>query len=102
MFFGGKTKRVVNFSKELADELYSAFPPAAVEKYRAGDRKAQRQFERAMDNAAVSLAQFRATHRLGIFTKAKFHQVFMERLHELGYEKAFAEEVNHYIMVKTP
>jgi hypothetical protein len=104
MFIFGKKKRMlVEFSNQLAEELYSRVPPKIVEDHMSGKSKsATKQFTRAMDDTVMRVAQFKANNRPGIYGKAKLHQVFAERLSELGYSQDVSKEINHYILIKTP
>lgn len=101
--FGKKNKLLKNFSRVTADTLYSNAPPPLVEKHRTGkDRKATKQFQAAVEDSLMRVAQFKATEKPGIYGKAKLHFVFAERLKELGYPPEIADEINTYIMTKTP
>jgi hypothetical protein len=50
----------------------------------------------------LRIAQFKATEKPGIYGKAKIHQNFAARLKELGYPHDLADEINSYILTKTP
>jgi hypothetical protein len=104
MFLFGKKKRLlIEFASQLAEGFYNRVPQKTLQIYMSGKSKsANKQFGRAMDDAVRQVAQFKAKNRPGVYGKAKLHQVFAERLMELGYPKEVAEEINHSILIKTP
>lgn len=108
LFFWRKNKHIDVFAGSLANELYSAVQPEQMKKYlrlEKGDKKAQkeiRKIESQFNNAIKLVQQFRATHSLGVYGKARLHLKFIERLEELGYDKNSAKKVNEIILLKTP
>jgi hypothetical protein len=104
MFWRGtKKKLLIEFSNQVADELFSMVPPGLVNKHLSGkSKKATKQFQAGVENALLRIAQFKATEKPGIYGKAKIHQNFAARLKELGYPHDLADEINSYILTKTP
>ncbi len=102
-WLGTKKKLVVEFSSQVADELFSSVPLTLVDRHLSGkSKKATKQFQNGVENALLRIAQFKATEKPGIYGKAKLHQVFALRLKELGYPEELADEINNYILTKTP
>ena len=104
MFWYGKKKRMLtDFASQVAEELYSNVPPQLVLKHRAGNSKqATKKFKAGVESALLRIAQFKAVEKPGVYGKAKLHLVFMQRLKELGYPDDVADEINNYILTKTP
>ncbi len=104
MFWFGKKKRLlVEFANKSAEELFSTVPPALVEKHMGGKSKqATKTFQAGVDNVLMRFAQFKAAEKPGVYGKAKAHQIFAQRLKELGYPDDVADEINSYILTKTP
>jgi hypothetical protein len=101
--FGEKKRMLIEFANQLADELYSRVPPNVVDQHMSGKSKsASKKFNDAMDDSVMRVAQFKTNHHPGIYGKAKLHQVFADRLRELGYPNELANEINQYILIKTP
>ena len=104
MFLLGKKKKALLISaRQVADEFFTRAPPAIAAAYRKGsDKKAKKQFSASLENAVRQVAQLKANEHLGIYGKAKLHQVFATRLKELGYPDEVADEINSHILIKTP
>ncbi|MEW8030391.1 MAG: hypothetical protein AB2806_21980 [Candidatus Thiodiazotropha sp.] len=104
MFLFGKKKRLlIDFANQVAEELYRRVPPKIVDEHLSGKSKsATRKFNDGLDEGIMRIAQFKANEHLGIYGKAKLHQVFANRLLELGYSNELANEINQYILIKTP
>ncbi|NEX16511.1 MAG: hypothetical protein C1943_07765 [Halochromatium sp.] len=101
--FGKKKKILIAFAAQTADTLFSQAPPALVEKHRLEKSKqATKQFHASVEDALMRVAQFKASEKPGIYGKAKLHLVFANRLKELGYPDEVANEINAYILTKTP
>lgn len=101
--FFKKNQLIKSFAEELAAELYSSVPPEVVKEYqKTKSKKASSQFAKAVDNSVLRLAQFKEINKLGVYGKAKFHQLFLDKLQVLGYDKELAKEINRILLVKTP
>lgn len=114
LFFWRKNKGIDQFAFQLADEIYSTIDPKTAQQYlsqtvessKKSDLKKQEQLQqkvtRSLNNAIMRIQQFRQLHKLGIYGKARLHLTFIERLKELGYPVAVAEEINKLILLRTP
>ncbi len=106
LWFWQKTsKRVEAFAMELATDFFSHVAPDTLNAYFGNadrDKKTRKGVELQIHSLALRLNQFRELHKVGVYGKAKFHQVFMARLDELGYEDTAVKELNNLLMVKTP
>ena len=104
MFLFGKKKRMlIEFADQRAEELFSTVPPALIKKHLGGKtKKATKQFNAGVEKTLVQFARFKAAEKPGIYGKAKIHQIFAARLKELGYPEEIADEINEYILTKTP
>jgi hypothetical protein len=104
IFFLGKNKKIlISFATRLADEFYSQVPLELLQGHlEGGNKKASKRYQATLENTLVQLAQFKASMKPGIYGKAKLHQVFLERLKELGYPAEAADEINKYLLLRTP
>lgn len=101
--FGKKKAQLVGFANQTAELLFSRVPPGLVDEHRSGQsKKATKAFNQGVENALMRVAQYKATAKPGIYGKAKLHLVFANRLKELGYPQQVADEINHYILTRTP
>ncbi|NEX23096.1 hypothetical protein G3480_22820 [Thiorhodococcus mannitoliphagus] len=105
-FFWRKTsKRVETFAVELATDFFSQVSPDTLARYfrdAEQDKKIRKVVESQIHNLVLRLSQFKDLHKVGVYGKARFHQAFMTRLNELGYENTAVKELNNLLMVKTP
>ena len=102
-WYGSKKRLLIEFANQVAEDLCKRVPPEMVKEHRAGkSKKATKKFHAGVEKALVRIAQFKATEKPGVYGKAKMHQVFTLRLKELGYPYDTADEINNYILNKTP
>lgn len=103
MFFYSRKKRIlVDFANQLADELYQRTPPEIVEQHLKGNSKsATKKYNKSLANAVTNLIQFKSIEQPGFYGKSKFHQVFSNRLLEIGYSKEMVEEINRHLLMNT-
>jgi hypothetical protein len=104
MYWWGKRKRLlIEFAQKLAEDLYKQVPPEVIDRHLSGkNKKATRKFYAALDKVLLSITEFKAERKLGVYGKAKFHQVFAEHLKELGYPPDLVDEINTFIITKIP
>lgn len=114
LFFWRKNKLIDEFAFQLADELFSTIHPTVALNYfdaQSGDSKnsnkkkdeqVHQKIIRALNNVIIKIQQFRELNKLGIYGKARLHLTFTERLKDLGYEAAVAEQINKLILLQTP
>ena len=111
LFFWRKNNKIDKFASALADEIYSSIQPVAAAQYfentasKESKKKAIKSIahtEGVLSAAISKIKQFRETHQLGVYGKARLHMKFMERLEELGYQSNVAKKCNEFIMLHTP
>ncbi|AFL72842.1 hypothetical protein [Thiocystis violascens] len=104
-FWNRQSKRVEAFAMELATDFFGQVSPEALAGFFRDerlDKKNRKRIDAQMQNLVLRLIQFKQLHKLGVYGKAKFHQVFIGRLEELGYDAAAIRELNTLLMLKTP
>lgn len=98
-----KNKQIKIFAEELATELFSLMPADAAKEYHENiGTDAASKYQKTVDNAILRLAQFKKLNKLGVYGKAKLHQVFLYKLIALGYDKETATKINRLFLLKTP
>lgn len=111
LFFWKKNQQTDQFAKTLADDLFSYLQPNVVEAYFAnvnGGKGAalapaqKHDLERRIKEAVMKVQLFKKEQNLGVYRKARLHLVFTERLKELGFNDAVAQEINKTILLQTP
>jgi hypothetical protein len=98
----GFSKRVSNevidaFSSDLARELSARYTLEMAE--HELDKKSERKLARALDNLSTKAREFRDTHRLGVYGKARVANTFKWTLKELGYGEEFVEDATKGLVV---
>ena len=104
-FWSKTSKQAEAFAVELGTHFFGKVSPDGLSEYfRGGDRnkKTRKGVETEIHDLTLRLNQFKQLHKLGVYGKAKFHQAFMTRLDELGYEQQAIKQLNELLMVKTP
>lgn len=121
-FFWQKNSLVEAFARTQADDLSSFLRPEVLAEYLAagagspvaGKKKKtghvslkktvarSREAEHRLAEIITRVRQFKAEQSLGIYRKARLHQVFADRLVELGYTADLAKEINQLILLQTP
>lgn len=119
-FFWQRDRLVKDFAHALANDMASRLPASMLAEYleesnfveeaaRKGRRDnpkkaAQRsqEVQRRLTEIILQVRQFKAKQALGVYRKARLHQIFESRLMELGYPVELAKEVNRLILLQTP
>lgn len=111
LFFWRKNPVIDEFAHQLADEVFSHIKPESAKAFLALEtdgaspnkqQQTRQNITRTLNNAIMRVHQFRELHKLGVYGKARLHLTFTERLKELGYDNASAEEINKLILLRTP
>lgn len=108
LFFWKKNKHIDIFASTLANELYSLAQPQVAKDYfdtatkDKDARKARKKFGANLQEVIRQVNQFRISHSLGIYGKARLHLKFSERLKELGYDAGTVAKINETVMLGTP
>lgn len=91
------TREVEEFASGLAIDLSRRFPPSSESRTDSG---AKRQIDVILEGLAARALRYHATHRLGLYKKAKLGNVFKWKLLELGYSAGFAEGATRDIVTR--
>lgn len=108
LFFWKKSEemqKIEEFAVQLGSNFFGAVSPQALGDYFLPDKldkKSRKRIEREIQALALRISQFKALHQIGVYGKARLHQVFMERLEELDYDPKAVRELNQLLMVKSP
>ena len=120
LFFWQKGKLVEAFARTLADDVSSVMRPEAVTEYltlsanmhtstqKNPAKKSKKTIsgavavEQQLDDAVKRVNQFKQEHSLGVYRKARLHQLFTDRLTELGFPPELANDLNRVILMQTP
>lgn len=109
LFFWKKNKLIDIFANELANELFSSIQSQSFIEYfqkssnkEKSAKKNRKLIDTKIQNIIKQTQQFRATHSLGVYGKARLHLKFNERLKELGYTSEIVTNLNEIILVKMP
>lgn len=106
VFFWKKNKEIDLFANSIANDFYSRVQPELAQDYFVNraekSKKSVSIVERTIRDIAGKVQQFRASHSLGVYGKARLHLSFMERLKDLGYDNNLAKKINEIILIKTP
>ena len=103
LFYWRKNKEIDNFANTLADEIYSQLPPAMLENQKkAKVKKLARRMDNELHASIVRLREFKNAFKLGVYSKARFHMIFMERLRSHGYPENIVKELNEYLLINVP
>ena len=108
LFFWKKNQAIDLFANNIANDLFSVAQPQLIKSYFSGSLKEKKQIknmksvEANIFSAAKQIQQFRATHSLGTYGKARLQLGFNKRLGELGYDAEVIRELNEFILVRIP
>jgi hypothetical protein len=108
IFFWKKNIEIDAFANSLASELYSNLGPEQVSAYFKATKqeikrdKLFKQVEMILFNSLKEMQQFRVTHALGTYGKARLLLKFNERLEELGYDNKAINGIKDLVLLKMP
>ena len=91
------TAELEKFATELASDLGRRFPPSSEART---DRGAVNQRQVILDSLALRALRYHQEHKLGIYKKAKFGNVFKWKLRDLGYTDEFCDVVTTQIVTR--
>ena len=107
--FWKKNKSIDIFANELANELFSSIQPKEFDEYFNSSskkdkivKKNRKKIDVHINNIIKQIQQFRMTHSLGVYGKARLQLKLNERLEELGYDKETVRSLKEIILVKIP
>jgi len=103
LFFWRINKQIDEFSTSLADELYSQITPDMLKTAnKKSDKKISKQWDKNIERIIIQIREYKSTHGLGLYRKARLHQIFMSRLEVHGFPKKLIKELNEHLLLKTP
>ena len=108
LFFWKNNQTIDVFANNLANDLFSVAQPQSVRDFfqsSSKDKNAKKNRKNVDANisfAIKQIQQFRQTHSLGTYGKARLQLGFNNRLAELGYDADVISELNEYILVRIP
>jgi len=91
------SKEVDTFAKSLAEELAKQYPPAmenpaeGTNTKRMGGQITEKRLTRILETLYEKALVFRATHKLGVYRKARLGNTFRWELESLGYSRKFID-----------
>ncbi len=103
ILFWKKNRLIDVFATDVANELYSFVQPQSVQDYftsASKGKKDKKKIESFLNGIIKQMRQFRLTHALGVYGKARLQLKFNERLSELGYDKDVIARLNQLILVR--
>jgi len=102
-FFWRLNKQIDEFAITLADELYSHITPDMLNTAnKKNDKKIAKLWDKHVSVLILKIQEYKHTHGLGVYRKARLHQTFMNRLETHGFSKKIIKELNEYLLLKTP
>jgi len=103
LFFWRINKKIDEFSTSLADELYSQITPEMLAiANKKSDKKISINWDKQVHLIIMQIREYKHTHGLGIYRKARLHQTFMNRLEVHGFSKRLIKELNEHLLLQTP
>ena len=85
------------FAKSLAQDIAKRYPPA-LDKDR--ERKvSQKRLATILEDACAKALEFKKSHKLGVYKKARLGNTFRWELTEMGYSKEFVETATEGVIV---
>lgn len=119
LFFWQKDRLIKTFAHTLANDLSSRVPSEVLAEYLSSSNRGKQQtksdgispkkiiqrsqeVQRRLTEIILQVRQFKAQQSLGVYRKARLHQIFENRLVELGYPAHLAQEVSRLILLQTP
>lgn len=102
-FFWRINKQIDEFATSIADELYSQITPEMLKTAnKKSDKKISKQWDKQVNGIIYSINEYKQTHGLSIYRKARLHQTFMSRLEVHGFSMKLIKELNEHLLLKTP
>lgn len=97
LFWRKNNRKIDEFARTAADELYSYVNPEEAARHFAGEKekkkKRQQNIEKQFSGIIHKMHDFGIENSLGIYGKARLQMQFSERLVELGYEEKLARKI---------
>jgi hypothetical protein len=84
------------FGAELARSFMSRVPPDA----KLSERKFEAKAKTALLQIERSIADFRASHRLNFYRKAKLGNAFKWTLKDAGYDPSYVDQLTDLVMLQ--
>ena len=98
-----KNRQIDSFANELATKMYSNIPELSTW---AGlgsvDKKQKKRLDYEINRTTQSVLAFKDSVKLGVYSKARFHMEFSERLKTIGVNGEVVEFINKTLLLNTP
>ncbi len=88
---------VADFASSLVDDIVKRYPPALDKE--PSKRPSVNRMTKIVEDACIKAVEFRDSHRLGWFGKAKLGNAFRWQLTEKGYRKDFVDMATEALVV---
>lgn len=90
-------RKIDDFSRELARQLASRFPPEMSSEL--SGKKREKKLGRALNHVYRKARDFKQERRLGVYGTARLGNSFKWELREMGYEHEFIEEATRGLIL---
>ena len=97
LFFWKNNKKVDELAAKIAARIVKTLPAEKIDN-RKGVRNNLRKFDREICNAIGELKKYNMTIKFSIYSRARFHRIFMEKLAAHGYDKELIKALNEKLL----
>lgn len=91
-------RQIDDFSRELAAQLASRYPPELSS--RTPNKKREKKLGRALNHIYKQAREFTHERRLGVYGRARLGNGFKWELREMGYEHDFIEDATRGLILE--
>lgn len=90
-------RELEDFAKGLAQDISKRYPPALDQEREK--KVSQKRLTGILEETYAKAIEYKRTHKLGVYKKAKLGNSFRWELSELGYSKEFVETATEGLIV---
>jgi len=98
-FFHRKSE-IDAFAKTMADEFSKTLPIDHIRSFE--EKKYQNKLDKGLAKIIREVGICQSKKKMGVYYKARFHMIFMDRLREIGYPEDLIQNINKAVMLATP
>ena len=102
LFFWKDNRKIDQFARAIADELFSQVRPDNARRYFGGkpglEKKQLRRIEQKFSDTLLQAQRFCDSNSLGIYGRARLQKQFNDRLAELGYESGIVSRISQSML----